>query len=390
MIFMNNNPTLIFFLLFCFCSGTAIALENGGLFQDTVRAQLEELNLTELLSFSELVEREYRQFLPTLNFKDLLGGGLGATPSDLFRLAAHNFLGEFFLSLHLLRQLAVVGILAALLQRLAQSFGSQTVVNLAFGVCFLVLMLVALQSFQTMLVLASTTVDHMVSFMQSLLPLLSTLLITVGAISSSTIFHPLLWGLVGTIASLVHYLLFPLIMFGTAFGLVSHFSTELSFSRFSGLLRQAVVTLLGAFFIVFSGFMVVKGAIVPVADGISLRAAKYMTKTLIPVAGGMFADAMEVVVGGSLLIKNGVGVFGLAIIMFMVATPLMKIWAMILVYKLVGVLLEPICDARVVQILATIESSLTLVFVSLGTVALMFLLSVSILVGIGNLAVFVR
>ncbi len=96
--------------------------------------------------------------------------------------------------------------------------------------------------------------------------------------------------------------------------------------------------------------------------------------------------------GGSLLIKNGgVGAFGLAIVMFIVASPLLKIWAMLIVYKLVGgALLEPICDTRIVQTLGTIESSLALVFAALGTVALMFLLSISILVGIGNLAVFVR
>ncbi|MFY9526183.1 MAG: stage III sporulation protein AE, partial [Limnochordia bacterium] len=116
----------------------------------------------------------------------------------------------------------------------------------------------------------------------------------------------------------------------------------------------------------------------------------YMTKTFIPVAGGMFADAMEVVVGGSLLIKNGVGVFGLAVVAFLVATPLLKIWAMLLIYKLVGVLLEPICDQRVVQTLSTVEYSLSLVFACLGTVALMFLLCISILVGIGNLAVVMR
>lgn len=387
---MKNCVIVIAFCLFLLFGTSVCAAEESGLFHEAVRAQLEELNLADLLSFSELVEREYREFLPSLDFRELVGGAVGSGPGDLFRLLSRNFFREFYLSLHLLRQLVVIGMLAALLQRLSQSFGLKTVINLAFGVCFLVLMLVALQSFQAVLTLAVTAVDDMVSFMQSLLPLLSTLLITVGAISSSTVFHPLLWGLVGAIASLVHYLVFPLIMFGTAFGLVSHFAQELPFSRFSGLLRQAVVTLLGAFFIVFSGFMVVKGAIAPIADGISLRAAKYMTKTFIPVAGGMFADAMEVVVGGSLLIKNGVGAFGLAIVMFIVASPLLKIWAMLIVYKLVGALLEPICDTRIVQTLGTIESSLALVFAALGTVALMFLLSISILVGIGNLAVFVR
>ncbi|NMA61464.1 MAG: stage III sporulation protein AE, partial [Firmicutes bacterium] len=122
----------------------------------------------------------------------------------------------------------------------------------------------------------------------------------------------------------------------------------------------------------------------------SLRAAKFFTKTLIPIAGGMFADSLEVVVGGSVLIKNGVGVFGLAMVVFLVATPLLKVWAMVLVYKLVGALLEPICDPRLVQALGTMESALILVLISLGTVALMFLVAISILVGVGNLTVFMR
>lgn len=359
-------------------------------FQESIRAQLEELELGQLLGFKERLEREYQEYLPGLTWRDFLAGGGAAMPGELFALVLRNFFRELYLSLYLVRQLVVVGILAALLQRLSSSFGIKTVVDLAFGVCFLVLMLIGLQSFKVVSAVAIDAVDQMVEFMHALLPILSTLLIAVGGVTSATIFHPLLWGLTSTIASLVQYLLFPLILFSTAFNLASHFSPDLPFSKLGHLLRQGVITLLGIFFVVFSGFMVVRGAIAPVADGISLRAAKYLTKTLIPIAGGMFADALEVVVGGSLLIKNGVGVFGLMMVMFLVAAPLLKVWAMVLVYKLVGALLEPICDHRFVQTLGTMESSLTLVFIALGTVAVMFLLSITILVSIGNLAVFMR
>ena len=91
-----------------------------------------------------------------------------------------------------------------------------------------------------------------------------------------------------------------------------------------------MITILGVTFIVFSGFMVVRGAIAPIADGISLRTAKYLTRTIIPIAGGMFADTLEVVVGGSLLIKNAVGIFGLVMILCLVAAPLIKVVAMVL------------------------------------------------------------
>ena len=60
----------------------------------------------------------------------------------------------------------------------------------------------------------------MVDFMHSLLPMLSTLLVAGGS-PRQPLFHPLLWALVGSIASLVQRLLLPLILLSTAFSLVS-------------------------------------------------------------------------------------------------------------------------------------------------------------------------
>lgn len=360
-------------------------------YQESIQAQLEALDLEQLLDFVGLLEQEYQEYLPGLSLGDLLeGSGSVPSPTGFLVLLLQNFLRELYLSLHLLRQLAVIGILAALLERLSQSFGSKAVVNLAFAVCFLVLVMLGLQSFQIASGVARNAIEQMVGFMYALLPMLSSLLVAVGGVTSAAVFHPLLWTLVGTIAGLVQNLLLPMILFSTAFSLVAHFSTELAFPKLGSLLRQGVISLLGICFIVFSGFMVVRGAIAPVTDGISLRTAKYLTKTLIPIAGGMFADTLEVVVGGSLLIKNAVGVFGLVMIMLIVVTPLLKVWAMIIVYKIVGALLEPICEKRIVQVLATMESSLMLVLIALATVAIMFFLAITILVGIGNLAVFMR
>ncbi len=358
--------------------------------EESVQAQLDALDLGNLLRFAELLEREYQDFLPGLNWRDLLSKDNRTSPGELLQLLISNFLRELYLNVHFLRQLIVLGILASLLQRLSASFGTKSMVNLAFGVCFLIFIVVGLQSFQIILALATATVDKMVSFMQAILPMLSTLLMAVGGITSATIFHPILWGLVGGIANLVHYLIFPLILFSTVFRLVAHFTPDLPFSKLGDLIRQSVTTILSFFFIVFSGFMVVKGAIAPVADGVTLRAAKYFTRTFIPIVGGVFADTVEVVVGGSLLIKNGIGVFGLVMLILILLTPVLKMLASIFIYKIVGVLLEPICDFRMVEALSIMESSLSLVLISLCAVTLMFLLCISILVGLGNLAVFLR
>lgn len=386
-----RNLSVVAILLGLALVGQAQAALDVQPYRESIQAQLEALDLEQLLDFTGLLEQEYQEYLPSLNLRDLLGRtDTIPSPTGLFVLLLQNFLGELYLSLHLLRQLAVIGILAALLERLSHSFGAKAVVDLAFAVCFLVLVMLGLQSFQIASGIARSAIEQMVGFMYALIPMLSSLLVAVGALTSAAVFHPLLWALVGTIAGLVQNLLLPMILFSTAFSLVAHFSAELAFPKLGSLLRQGVITLLAICFIVFSGFMVVRGAIAPVTDGISLRTAKYLTKTFIPIAGGMFADTLEVVVGGSLLIKNAVGVFGLVMIMLIVVTPLLKVWAMIVVYKIVGALLEPICEKRIVQALGTMESSLMLVLIALATVALMFFLAITILVGIGNLAVLMR
>ena len=219
--------------------GQAQTSVEAGPFQDSIQAQLEALDLDVLLGFKERLEREYHDFVPSLNWQDLLrGGGDTPSPAGFVVLLLRHLLRELYLSLHLLRQLVVIGILAALLQRLSSSFGIPGVVDVAFAVCFLVLVILGLQSFKIASSVATEAVGEMVGFMYALIPMLSSLLVAVGGITSATVFHPLLWALVGGIAGLVQRLLFPMILLSTAFSLMSHFSADLPFPRLGNLLRQ--------------------------------------------------------------------------------------------------------------------------------------------------------
>ncbi len=364
---------------------------NADILEDSLREQLDELGLNELTRYVELVEPEYRDYLPGLDWRDIIAqGGHYPDLTQLFRLFIHTLFNEIVLNSYLLRQLLVISILSAFFHQIQVQKEEKSLVDLAFSVCFLILIFVGLQSFRTVVSIANSSLQDMVSFMYALLPLMSTLLAAVGGVTSAAIFHPVLVAVVGGIAGLARSLLFPIIYISAILGLLAHFSPILPLSRLAGLAKQVSVMLLTLFFTLFFGVLAVRGAIAPVADGIALRTAKFLTSSLIPVVGGMFSNAVEVVVGGSLLIKNTVGVFGLLLIFFMVALPIIKIWAIILIYKLVGALIQPICDQRLVDALASLESSLTMIFVSLAMVALMFFLSIVTLVGFGNLAAVMR
>lgn len=59
-----------------------------------------------------------------------------------------------------------------------------------------------------------------------------------------------------------------------------------------------------------------------------------------PVVGGMFADTMDTLVGCSLLIKNAVGVTGLALLLSAAAVPMIRTLCAVMTYRLCAALLR--------------------------------------------------
>jgi len=97
-----------------------------------------------------------------------------------------------------------------------------------------------------------------------------------------------------------------------------------------------------------------------------------------------------VVVGGSLLVKNALGVLGLVVLFLMLAFPMAKILALVVIYRLATALVQPISDARLVDALGTLADTLTVLMAAVATAALMFFVGILVIVGVGNLAAVVR
>lgn len=392
---MNNQVFRVLLLvpLILLACGTFASAESSEilLLQESVKEQLDALGLAELTRYIERIEPDYQEFLPEMNWQGIFRPGrLKFSFSDLLKKLLQSLFKEVLLSSHLMRQLLVIALLSAFFNRLQLSLESTSMINVAFAVCFLIVIFVGLQSFHAVCTIARNSIDEMVSFMYALLPVLSTLLAAVGGVTSAAIFHPVLIMVVSGVAFLISTVLFPMLNVSAIIGLLSNFAQDFPLARLDGLIKHLCTMLLSLVFTVFIGVVTVRGALAPIADGVGLRAAKFLTGTIVPVIGSMFANAVEVVIGGSLLIKNTIGVFGLLIIFFFAALPILKIWAVVLIYKVVGALIEPICDKRISEAISGLAGSLTLIMVSLATVALMFFLAITILVGFGNLTAAMR
>ncbi len=368
--------------------------EEQALAAQVLAAQARALDAASLDARLQDLNRDTRGYLPSLDrdtaVRILRGEEHPWTLRQLAEGLARYLFDEVAASLGLLARLVALGVLAAVLSNLQSSFAEAQVARAAYAVVLVALAGMALAAFKVAMDAASGAVERLVGFMQAALPPLITLLAASGSVVTAGLLHPLVLAGVQLSSLLILKWVFPLLFLAAVVETVTGFSEEFRLTGVARLLRQAGMLVLGLGFCLFLGVLTVYGVGASVADGVTLRSAKFMAKAFVPVVGGMFADAAELVASASLLLRNGVGLVGLLAVLFTVAFPVLKLVALILIYRLAGVAVQPVAGPGVAACLEGLAGSLTLVAVAVGAVAVMFVLALGVLVAAGNAAVMFR
>ena len=360
---------------------------------EVVETQLNLLDTSSVAAYLQNLQAELREELGPFDLKQMVVAPEGRRQFDLpslLRRLASGLTREITHNTRLLGQLVLLAVFSALLKALASALPNPGAAETAFILVFITLFYLSLQSFRTAVGLAEEAVESMVGFMHAILPLMLTMLAAVGGVTTATVFQPLLFITVNTVATLTKNLIFPLILLSAVLSAVGSLSKEFPLKQLGGVVRQWSIILLGLLFIIFFGVLTIKGAIAPVSDGLTLKTIKFFTGTFVPVIGGRMAEAVEVVAGGSMLIKNTIGTFGLLTVFFITALPVLKICAILLIFRAATAAMEPISDSRLVEVMVALSNGLALVLAGVLTVGLMFFLTLTTLINLGNVTAFIR
>lgn len=356
--------------------------------------QLADLDLGKLEQFVDNLNSEVQGAVPELDFKELvtklIKGDLDWQISDIFSGIVKFVFKEVVANASLLGKLVVLAVICAVLQNLMSAFEKSTTGKLAYAVSYMALISLAIGTFTLAVSIGREAVDNMVHFMQALLPLLLTLLAAMGGVASTAIFHPVIFGSITTIGTVIKVIVFPLLFFSAVLNILSNLSEKFQVSRLADLMKTVAMAVMGLCSTVFLGLFAIKGVAGSVTDGVAIRTAKFATDAFIPVVGGMFSDALDAVVGSSLLIKNAVGLAGVIIIFILTIMPMLKIFAVAFVYKLAGALIQPVGDKQMAACLTDLGKSLLGIFAAVATVGLLFFFAITIVVGMGDLMTMLR
>ncbi len=374
-------------------TGTAANEASDGVEEKIIQEELSSDQAQEIERYLEQLNRDLGGKLPPVTLRDwwdMVRGRRSFDWNGIWQALVAYFLGAVVVNLRLLGQLVVLSAVAAVLANLQAAYEGETVGRTAWTVAYLVILALGMGGFRSAVGVSRGAISDLVNYMLSLLPLLAGLCVSAGAVTTAGILSPAMIIAVHTISVLVADVAVPLMVFAVVLEVASNLAEPARLTRLADLFRSLATGTLGVLLAVFLGVTAVSGAAAAVSDGITVRTAKFLTGSFVPVVGKMFSDAVEVVVGTSLLVKSVVGLAGLFALVLTVTLPLIKLVVLIMVYKLAAALVQPLGAGLVADTLASMGHGLTLVGLATAAVALMFFLAAGIMLGAGWLSVAFR
>lgn len=355
------------------------------------QADIKTEELEEFLNKLDMeLSSNFSEFSLANLFQDLKEGRLDFSLNAVLQNLINYLFRELLANSSILGQIIVLAILSAILQNLTSAFEQATISKLANSVIFLAIVSVILYSFNQIIKAGTLAVEQIMDFVYALLPILLTLVAAVGGFTTATIIHPVVLAGLSLLSSLIVQIVFPLIYFAAILAIIANISDQFQIGSIAKLMKEVSMGVLGLFLTVFVGILSIQGAASAMADGVALRTAKFLTGSFVPVVGKVFSEALETVIGTTLLLKSAVSLIGVIVVVVICMLPAVKIISMFLIYRLAAAIIQPFGESNISKMLESLSGILIIVFGAVASVGLMFFMVITITAGLGNLTVLLR
>ena len=344
---------------------------------------------TDISTFLNETKQYTADFFPELNSQNLvdeLTNGTKIDSKNLVNKIINIFIGKIKENAKIIFSIIAVSILCSILKNIQSSFGGD-VSEIAFYVCYLFIIILIIASYTDIVSLCKDTITKLNDFMNMLIPLVLGLLVANGSIVSVSILQPILLVMTSTINVIVANVILPIIFISTMMNLIGNISENIKVSKIPKLLQKTCLWCLEFILIIFIGILSIEGTLGANVDGVTAKAAKSIVSTVIPVVGKALSDATDSILGATLITRNAVGIVGMIVIISIVLNPLISALIMMITYNVASALIEPIVDSRISKCMSGMGDSIKIVFALMATVCMLFIISTTIMIKLGNFSV---
>ena len=320
--------------------------------------------------------------VPDFNFSQMTKQAATGTLSFSFEGILQKFSdivwGEIKENIAVLIKILVLAVLAGVLCNLHQSAPNTGVHEISFLACFAAISGFAVTIISDLAQLASGTMDNMMLFIASLMPVIGSLVASASQLAMAG-FYPTLFLAMQAFTAICNQFFLPAITVITALSVINAMSGRFHITRLIAVLRQIIKWSIGLLLTVFVGILSIHSFSAFAAGSVAGRTMKYALCNFVPLVGNVLAESAEAVISSVRVIRGAVGLTGVLALLFLTAMPLIKILTVSLLYRFAAGISEPATDQRIVKLLMDLAGNITLIFAILLMVSVMFVISIALL-----------
>lgn len=382
---MKKRKTKVFIIFLFIIAITFPCLASNEL----INAQAESLGIS---SFIKEADKYTENFEGNINAKELLDSAITGKIENqkLFQSLIHVLGKETVSCIQIIASILVIIVIHSVLNSISEGLENKGVAQIIYYVQYILIVTIVMANFSEILKMVKDTIQNLTGFMNTLIPILITLMITTGNIASAGFIQPLLLFIMSFISNIIEIIIVPVLLIATALSVISNLSGKIQIDKLSQYFKTSIVWLIGILLTLFVGVLSLEGTLTSSVDGITAKTAKAAVSSVIPVVGKILGDTVDTVIGCANILKNAVGVVGVIIILAICAMPIIKLTVLTCLYKLMAGLCQPIADEKIVKLLEQLGDTFKILLAIVCSISVMLLIGVTIIIKMTNSSLMYR
>lgn len=343
---------------------------------DNINEQINNIDLSALEQYFNSLNNlpNNNDFFSHIN--NMINGKFDVNFNNIFNYIVNCFFSNVNQSLPKFLIIIAIAIFCGIMQKLKSTFLSDGVSELILFVCLLSIILLLTSEIIGIYQYAKNVIENIMKLTEIMSPIILSLMIASGGNVSASVYKPTVAFLINIIMNIFLYIILPLVAIMIIFNVINVFSTSTKFDKFSDVISSIIKWIIGLTVTIFTIFLSIQGITSATFDGISLKATKFAISSSIPIVGGFIKDSFDLLIAGSIIIKNIVGITCVFALFYTIISPILYIISFSIMLKLVCAIIEPITDNKISSFCSSLSKCLNYISATIITIGLLLFITI--------------
>ena len=310
--------------------------------------------------------------------KAAAAGKLDFSPQTILDIITKLFFAEIQSCADMLAPLFTAAILGAILKNISSSFNSKAVAELSFYVCYMVTVFVIVDMFAVAGRLVTDTLTSLGDTAAAVMPVFYTLMAVSGQYTGAYVMGPFAASAAVFMAGFSKAILVPLLSLAVTLEIVNNLTERPTLGKMSALIKKGTGWVLKIISGGFMSLLSLQKISTAASDRLAGRAAKAAIGA-VPIVGDVMSGAVETAAAMTGAIKSSAAVAAVIFIAAVCALPLIKVFVIMMIFKITAVVTEPVGEKRFIKCLSAVGDYTGLLLGTLFAAMAMFMFTVIIL-----------